>query len=155
MKYSRSMRRISTLFFYPFLLSASFADLLLYKNHPDTEKKRKQKKGTALKALKYKELQEYFQDFRCQYKQKKKENTFWILWADSIHLQLLERSCSSVWLERLPVTQEVAGSSPVSSADKKRAPQCGALFLLVNRNVNPGKSGKSRINLFCVYHAHK
>ena len=30
----------------------------------------------------------------------------------------LSRSCSSVWLERLPVTQEVAGSNPVSSAKK-------------------------------------
>ena len=26
------------------------------------------------------------------------------------------RGCSSVWLERLPVTQEVAGSSPVAPA---------------------------------------
>ncbi len=30
----------------------------------------------------------------------------------------LSGSCSSVWLERLPVTQEVAGSNPVSSAKK-------------------------------------
>ena len=27
-----------------------------------------------------------------------------------------QRGCSSVWLERLPVTQEVAGSSPVTPA---------------------------------------
>ncbi len=44
----------------------------------------------------------------------------------------LSRSCSSVWLERLPVTQEVAGSNPVSSAKKnKKALLCSAfLFFL-------------------------
>ena len=33
-------------------------------------------------------------------------------------LKAYQWSCSSVWLERLPVTQEVAGSNPVSSAKK-------------------------------------
>ena len=41
----------------------------------------------------------------------------------------LSRSCSSVWLERLPVTQEVAGSNPVSSAKKnKKALLCSAFL---------------------------
>ncbi len=41
----------------------------------------------------------------------------------------LSRSCSSVWLERLPVTQEVAGSNPVSSAKKLKGTAMQCLFI--------------------------
>ena len=61
----------------------------------------------------------------------------------------LSRSCSSVWLERLPVTQEVAGSNPVSSA-KKAFPvyKQGRLFYLV-KNFLKRRAGS--VSLFFFY----
>ena len=75
----------------------------------------------------------------------------------------LSRSCSSVWLERLPVTQEVAGSNPVSSAKKPSLFITRKAFFLENflsRDKKDGKDfsdwkKKKRISPFCVYHEHR
>ena len=62
-------------------------------------------------------------------------------------IRKLSRTGSSVWLECLPVTQEVAGSSPVRSAIVR-------CIWYGDIKTKHHISGRNCVNASCAYHAN-